>query len=132
MRSEPAEPRYRFCVSRRRGVVLIIEDDDDAREAMIEALHGQGFAALGAANGREALSTFDAMRDSRPDVIVLDLEMPVMNGHEFLAARAERRDLAFVPLVIVSGAPPDRDLASSVWNEYIAKPVQLETFVATV
>lgn len=119
-------------MQRRKGVVLIVDDDDDSRDAMVEAFHQRGFAALAARNGRDALETFNAMHGTRPDVIVLDLAMPVMDGHEFLAARAERPELSFVPVIIISGTSPDRDLPSSVWNEYIAKPVQLDAVVDAV
>jgi CheY-like chemotaxis protein len=99
---------------------------------MVEALHQRGFVALAARDGSEALRTFDAIRDAPLDVIVLDLAMPVMDGHAFLAARAERQDLAFVPVIIISGTPPDRDLASSVWNEYLPKPLHLDALVEAV
>ena len=116
----------------RRTVVLIVEDDDDSRDIMVEALHEHGFAALPARNGREALRTFDTLLDSQPDVIVLDLAMPVMDGHEFLAARAERPEMAFVPVIVISGAAPDRELAASLCNEYLPKPLQLSAFVEAV
>ena len=99
---------------------------------MVDAVHQRGLAALAARNGREALQAFDATLDAQPDVIVLDLAMPVMDGHEFLAARAERTELAFVPVIIISGSPPDRDLASSVWNEYIPKPLQMDALLEAV
>jgi CheY-like chemotaxis protein len=123
---------YARGVRQRRGVVLLVEDDDDFRDAMVDALHQCGFAALAARNGSEALRTFDAMLAAVPDVIVLDLEMPVMDGYAFLAARTERPEIASVPVIVMSGAPPDRELASSVLNEYLPKPVPIAALIDAI
>ena len=75
----------------------------------------------------------DAMLESSPpDVIVLDLLMPVMDGHGFLAARAETPAMTEIPVVIVSAAPPARDLAPWTWNEYLAKPFTTSALVAAI
>ena len=67
-----------------RPQILVVEDDPDAREALIDVLEISGYSAEPAGNGREAI---DLLRQSSlPSLIILDLQMPVMNGWEFRAA----------------------------------------------
>jgi len=114
-------------------LVLVVEDDGDVRGTAVEALRRHGYLAASAADGAQALQLIAAMRESGlPDVIVLDLMMPVMDGYAFLAARAELPELAAIPVVIASAAPPSRDLASSTWNELLRKPFDLDTLVVAV
>jgi two-component system, chemotaxis family, chemotaxis protein CheY len=82
--------------------VLVVDDDPDIRELLFTALEDEGFEVVPAGNGREALTIIQSFR---PDVIVLDLMMPVMDGWQFaneLRARDEE-----IPLVLLSAA---RDL----------------------
>ena len=81
--------------------VLVVEDDFDLRE-MIEMLLGlEGLRPLGAANGREALRVL-ARPDGRPDVILLDLMMPEMNGWQFREAQLAEPALAAIPVIVMS------------------------------
>ena len=82
--------------------VLVVDDDPDIRELLFTALEDEGFEVVPAANGQEALAV---IRTFRPDVIVLDLMMPVMDGWQF-AAELRARDEE-IPLVLLSAA---RDL----------------------
>src|SRR5689334_11479746 len=84
----------------RHGGVLIVEDDADLREMMAQLLTMEGFASTAVANGREAL---DYLRDGgRPNVILLDLMMPVMDGWEFLREQTRDTVLATLPVIILS------------------------------
>ena len=81
--------------------VLVVEDEVAVREVIIEALADEGFAAVAARDGAEAVDRLQ--RGDRPCVIVLDLMMPRMNGWEFAAWLAERDDeLASIPFVVVT------------------------------
>jgi CheY-like chemotaxis protein len=82
--------------------VLVVDDDPDIRELLFTALEDDGFEVVPAANGHEALA---AIKTFRPDVIVLDLMMPVMDGWQF--ARELRARDEDIPLVLLSAA---RDL----------------------
>ncbi|TMA15232.1 MAG: FAD-binding protein, partial [Deltaproteobacteria bacterium] len=80
-------------MSMARCSVLVAEDDDDLRESLSLVLRSEGFRTQAAANGQQALAL---CRAQRPDVVLLDLHMPVMDGYEFLAveeAVAEKRRL---------------------------------------
>src|SRR5205823_9944209 len=85
--------------------ILVVDDDPDIRELLFTALEDEGFEVFPAANGQEALA---AIRTFRPDVIVLDLMMPVMDGWQFAKAlRARDEGDEDIPLVLLSAA---RDL----------------------
>jgi len=105
----------------KKGIqVLVIEDDQDHRIAVVRVLEDQGYEAIAACDGLQAL---ERLRwGLRPNAILLDMRMHVMNGWEF--RRELSRDPAFssTPVLIMSGAPlrPD-DLAGCAG--WIAKPV---------
>jgi CheY-like chemotaxis protein len=63
--------------------ILIVEDDTNAREALAEILQLEGYRTFKARNGREALSKLNR----KPDLVLLDLRMPEMDGQEFLARK---------------------------------------------
>lgn len=85
-----------------------MEDDEDIRAAIAEILEGEGYEVAIAANGSEALDELVHMR--RPCLILLDLMMPVMNGHEFLARLRDTPRMQRVPVLVLTAvsteAPP--------------------------
>jgi two-component system cell cycle response regulator DivK len=101
---------------------LVVDDDRDNREGYAEYLQTQGFDALEAASGPEAL---DLIRARRPDVILLDLQIPGLDGWqviEHVRADAETRDL---PIIAVSACvfPADRQRAEDAGcTAFLAKP----------
>jgi len=104
--------------------VLVVDDDPDIRELLFTALEDEGFEVVPAGNGREALTIIQTFR---PDVIVLDLMMPVMDGWQFaneLRARDEGDE--DIPIVLLSAA---RDLATHAKTlaaaDIIEKPFDL-------
>lgn len=86
----------------KRAAVLVVDDSRTMRLALIRALNGLGFTNITeATNGRQALELIK----SRPfDVMLLDLEMPEMNGMEVLVAVKTNRDWAGLPIIVISGA----------------------------
>jgi CheY-like chemotaxis protein len=93
--------------------VLIVEDDRDIRECMADALEMEGYTVGLAGNGREALEVLRS--GARPDLILLDLLMPVMSGWEFRQVQLSDPLLSGIPVVVVSasapgGLRPDRHL----------------------
>jgi len=112
---------------RRRAppLVLVVEDDDDIRELVTEILEQDGFRVTAVANGKIAL---EQALLTRPDLIVLDLMMPVMTGWQFMALTRGHPQLSSVPVIIVSaaaGAPPEGAAAC------LQKPFDLETLRTT-
>jgi CheY-like chemotaxis protein len=82
------------------GRVLLVEDDLAIREIVAELLEEEGYAVSCAGNGAEALALL--AREAAPQVIVLDLMMPVMDGWEFRAALQQDPRLARIPLIVLS------------------------------
>jgi CheY-like chemotaxis protein len=97
--------RLRTVLARHRGSngrrALIVEDDADTRAWLRRTLRDEGWAAIEAANGREGL---ERLAEAVPDLVLLDLLMPEMDGFEFLEAiRADKRSEG-VPIVVVTAA----------------------------
>jgi DNA-binding response OmpR family regulator len=86
--------------------VLIVEDDEALRESMAEILEDAGYAVREARDGREAL---DEAGEHPPDLILLDLMMPRMDGWQFRSIQKQRPDLAAIPVIVMSARCPERD-----------------------
>lgn len=87
------------------GTILVVEDDFDIREAVRELLEGAGHSTAAASNGREALELLRCA--PRPGLVLLDLMMPEVSGHQVLETLS--RDVAFAGLpVVVFSAQPGR------------------------
>src|SRR5919108_5374291 len=101
-------------------VVLIVEDDANLRDVLAETLKFEGYDAQVAANGLHALERLQHI--DPPDVIVLDLMMPVMDGWGFRDALRLMPAIRDVPVVVVSAMPPDQigDLEAAA---VLTKPV---------
>jgi CheY-like chemotaxis protein len=84
--------------------VLIVDDDQALRESLLEILQEQGFSTIAAANGAAALQL---ARDRDPRLILLDLEMPVLNGWQVLEQRRRERKLRAIPVIVMSALKGD-------------------------
>lgn len=103
-----------------RGTVLVVEDDERIRETLTELLEIEGYAVSAAANGQEAL---DRLEHGRPDLILLDMLMPTMDGAEFLAAMRHDDALASIPVTVLSASRYDPALHDA---PCLRKPVDLD------
>ena len=111
--------------------ILVIEDDPTIREVLVEVLGEHGYAAIGAANGREALDTLAATAD-RPCVILLDLMMPVMDGRSFREEQLQCPELSDIPVIVIS-AHLDHTVATDLnAAAYLRKPVRLSEVLSSV
>ena len=79
--------------------VLVVDDDDAIRTMLLTVLEATGYDARGAHDGADAL---DVLGRWRPDVILLDLAMPEMNGWHFLERRATASELSAIPVIVVT------------------------------
>ena len=107
--------------------ILLADDNAPSRELMREILEACGYDVAEAANGREAL---DLIRRSPPDIVLLDLQMPVMDGFAVIhAVRSdERLRLLTVIALTASAMLGDRERAIAAgFDSYIAKPIILES-----
>ena len=111
--------------------VLVIDDDNDIREAVAEILLSEGYEVDQAKNGIEGLR---AARAEHPSLILLDLMMPVMDGTEFLRLLRRDPELRALPVVLVTafGATSRAaDLAAETQG-CLAKPIELDELIETV
>jgi CheY-like chemotaxis protein len=109
--------------------VLIVEDDDSAREALSDCLEMEGFSVAAARNGKEAL---DYLRGAHvPKVILLDLYMPVMTGWEFREAQKKDAAIADIPVVVVTafGSGMTKQIDADV---IMHKPLDLDRLLTVI
>ena len=111
-------------------VVLVVDDDLPIRNLMQSLLKEFRFQPVTAGSGEEALA---AARARRPDVVLLDLNMPGMSGEETLAALRGETGLETTPVVLLTGEPvSDSQLASlGVWAA-IQKPFDLPELIELI
>lgn len=109
--------------------ILIVEDDADLREMMAQLLTLEGYRAETAANGRDALDYLH--QGDRPDLILLDLMMPIMDGWEFRRRQREDPALADVPVVVLSALDQTRaaDLGGTA---FLKKPLDFDRLLELV
>lgn len=111
--------------------VLVVDDDPNIRKLILLALKRDGYTFLEAPNGREAL---DIMRSQRPDVVVLDLMMPVVSGWEVLREREGDEHLRQIPVIVVS-ANREPEVANAVQAgicAFLPKPFDINALSALV
>jgi CheY-like chemotaxis protein len=106
--------------------VLIVEDDVDIRETLGAMLATEGYDTAEAANGLEGLA---AARRARPDLIVLDLMMPVMDGWQFRSAQRDDPALASIPVIVISASASSSTIDA---DTYLEKPFPMDRLVAEI
>lgn len=111
-------------------VVLVVDDDPDILEALSEILEAEGFAIRRARHGKEALERLDP---DPPDLILLDLMMPVMDGWEFAQQLRKRGDVSHLPIIVLSA---DRNVSNKATEigavGHLAKPFELDDLLEMV
>lgn len=111
--------------------MLVVDDDPNIRRMIVAALKRDGYAFLEAPNGRDAL---DLMRAEHPDVVVLDLMMPILSGWDVLAERQREPELMRIPVILIS-ANRDPEIASAVDKgicAFLPKPFDIGALSALV
>ncbi|HEY0778185.1 MAG TPA: response regulator, partial [Gemmatirosa sp.] len=112
--------------------VLVIDDDPDARRITAQVLRGEGATVREAGDGEAGLA---AMRRQRPDVAVVDLMMPVLDGFGVLAAMRADVRLRGVPVVVLTTkalTPPERDYLARTAERVLEKGEYRLSDVATL
>jgi two-component system response regulator CpxR len=107
--------------------VLIVDDDPDAREVLAEVLQTQGYQAYQAENGQQALDLLKALPPP-PGLILLDLDMPVMDGREFLSHLPHLPGTRPMVIVITGQDPRGVPGAAAV----LRKPVSLSQLLGLI
>src|ERR687893_1804469 len=109
--------------------ILVVDDEPTLRETLVDALEGEGFRVVAAADGREALTAF---RSERPDLVLLDLMLPELSGIEVCRIiRAE----SGVPIVMLTAKDSELDKVVGLElgaDDYVTKPFSLRELLARV
>ncbi len=102
-------------------MILVVEDERTIRELVIAVLEEEGYAAVGAADGREALATIEEVA---PDLVLMDVMMPGLDGPgAYLAIRARPAGIA-IPVVLMSAAADPARLPPGI-AAFLPKPFDL-------
>jgi DNA-binding response OmpR family regulator len=108
--------------------VLVVDDEADVRRFLTAVLEKHGYEALTAEDGTQAL---EVARKERPDLVILDLQMPHETGTGFYRKFSRGKDYAQTPVIVVSGLA-GRDLAVKKPVAVFDKPIDPDEFIAAV
>jgi len=113
--------------------ILCVEDEELIRKLIVEELQDEGHETIEAANGEEGL---DAILTYKPDLVLCDVNMPVMDGHELLTKlRGNHPELADMPFIFLSALADRKDVISGHQvgaDDYLTKPIDFEMLVVSV
>ena len=112
--------------------VLVVEDHPDTHSVLLLMIERWGFDVVGARNGREAMTMFEA---SDFDLMVVDMAMPLMDGFELVKRVRARSESENTPILAVTalGAPEDRDRCLEAGcNDYLPKPFSFDDLKARI
>ena len=114
---------------RRLPYILIVDDDADFRSGIRIALEMKGYQVDESANGQEAL---EKLSEKPPLLVLLDLQMPVMNGRELLQRLRSAPETKDIPVVIISGFGFEWEAELMGAQGYIGKPFEAQDLEATI
>lgn len=112
--------------------ILVIEDQPDMRENITTILEMENYAVINAANGKEGL---ESARDEKPDLILCDVMMPIMDGHEFLRRMREDRTIAGTPFIFLTAKGEKTDLRAGMnlgADDYLTKPASATELLTAI
>ncbi len=113
-----------------RKTLLIVDDDQDLRGAVAEQLQAENFDVIEAAT---ALDGVHKAREAKPDLILLDVDLPDMDGRE--ACRRMRQDGVATPVIMLTAADTDDDTVKGLdsgANDYVTKPYKFAVLLARI
>ena len=112
--------------------ILVIDDDAGIRQLLTLFLEHKGYRAAGVTNGAEALAHLQHTRPL-PELLLLDLMMPVMDGSEFRQAQQQDAQLVAIPVVVMSAAENIQAQAPTLTADaYLPKPIDFDTLLTLV
>lgn len=132
MRSRSIVPGKRLKMDNAKSAILIVDDNPDILDVLTITLQSDGYAVTEAKNGKEAV---EKVKQSPPDLIILDYMMPEMNGHE--VARALKNDILYrhIPIIMLTAKGEVIDKIKGIdagADDYVVKPFEPLELLARV
>ena len=112
--------------------IMVVEDYDDTRLLLKQLFEGLGYGVLEASNGQEAV---DIAEKEHPDLILMDLDLPILDGIAATQRIRQQTDLEHVPIVAVTAYPMSYTHVKAFakgCNEYMAKPIDISELTEVV
>ncbi|MBN1445516.1 MAG: response regulator [Candidatus Omnitrophica bacterium] len=112
--------------------ILVIDDEPDSLMTLSMALKSLGYVVLGALNGKEGLKIF---REEKPDLVILDIVMPLMDGWEVLKRIKAGFKSKRVPVILITGKSEEESKEKSYRYKadfYVTKPYDLKHLILTI
>src|SRR5580658_3336761 len=123
-RDQGSRPRWPPSTgSRRRPTVLVVDDDEDARELYAWCMRAAGWFVEAVPNREDAILVAAVLA---PDVIVIDLRSPVIAGFEAIRRLKKAEGTRYVAVVAISGIVGENEARAAVCDEFVAKPFEPE------
>ena len=114
----------------KRALVLVVDDDDDTRMCVCTVLTEEGYEVAAAKNGQEALTMLSTI--ARPNLVLLDLMMPVMSGWDLLEELKKDPKLSTLPVVVFTAAGDSRVQDRVAMKPVLRKPIDLDLLLEMV
>jgi CheY-like chemotaxis protein len=129
----PASPVPATTNGRRRGYILLVEDDPGVREGLSDIIASEGYPVVSCADGQMAMAQLSSS-DELPRMIVLDFGMPHMDGWAFLAERRKDARLRSIPVLGMSASQHfvDHDSPPEEVDEVLRKPFLVEDILRSI
>lgn len=109
--------------------ILVVDDEFDLRRAVRVILESEGYEVSECDDGREAL---DTLQNTSPDLILLDVMMPFVNGLEVLKQLRQLPEKRMIPVILMTGIVPQRAADAAQWDALLQKPFDIDTLIDTV
>lgn len=113
--------------------ILCVEDEDDIRNPLVEEISEAGFTTLEATNGKQAL---ELIISKWPDIVVCDITMPEMNGHQLFAEiQMNHEQLANIPFIFLTALSDKENMVTALKAgaaDYLTKPVDFDLLMAKI
>jgi CheY-like chemotaxis protein len=114
------------------ATLLVIEDEVPLRANLVRILSAEGYRVIAAADGDEGIRR---VREGRPDLVVCDILMPLVDGFGVLASLRSQPETAAIPFIFLTASADKEDLARGLRsgaNEYVTKPFKIADLLAAV
>ena len=109
--------------------VLVVDDELDIVEAVKSILEDEQYNVIACGNGREAMK---CLGKTKPDLAIIDIMMPLMNGYETIKAIRKSPELGKIPILVMSAIHPSVKVEEHGWDGFLKKPFSLRELLAQV